>query len=165
MKNKKYVILRWWEMKTRLLIIIPIIAIGALLGILFVPLVDAVEAESDKFAWKFCDQEKQFNYKIINGTLHDTAHLRLQGTNNCESNNNTTDFQLQLFHTSNNQTDFTLIVPDDLEFDEIDVRVVGMGYLESFQLNDIHRSLEFSNFVHDKNGLVTIILDFKGVEN
>ncbi len=53
----------------------------------------------------------------------------------------------------------------DLEFDEIDVRVVGMGYLESFQLNDIHRSLEFSNFVHDKNGLVTIILDFKGVEN
>ena len=38
---------------------IPIITIGVLLGILFIPLVDAVETESGAFAWKFCDQEKQ----------------------------------------------------------------------------------------------------------
>jgi len=129
------------------------------------PFVDATETESGKFAWKFCNEENMFAYSIINGTLHDTAHLKLFGTNNCESNKNTTDYQLQLFHTSNNQTTFTLIVPDDLEFDKIDVNVVGRGYLESFQLNDINRSLTLSNFIHDKNGLVTIIMDFKGIQN
>lgn len=131
----------------------------------FIQHIDAVETESGIFVWKFCDHEKQFNYKIINDTLHDNVHLKLQGTNNCESNKNTTDYQLQLFHTSNNQTDFTVIVPKDLDLDKIDVNVVGRNYLEYFQINNTNRPMTFSDFTHDKNGFVTIILDFKGIQN
>ena len=141
------------------------IILATILFVLFVPLTNAMETESGTFIWKFCNDEKQFSYKIINGTLHDTAHLKLHGTDNCGNNKNTTDYQIQLFHTSNNQTDFTLFVPDDLEFDKIDVNVVGRGYLEYFELNNTSSSMEFSDFTHDINGFVTIILDFKGIEN
>ena len=126
-----------------------------------IPVSHATELETGNISWKFCNDEKEFSYKIFNGTLHDTAHLKLHGTNNCENNTNTTNYQLQLFHTSNNQTDFTVIVPDDLEFDKIGVRVVGSGYLESFELNNTDRTLEFNDFTHDKHGMVTIILDFE----
>lgn len=151
-------------MKSKLTTPITIIS-AVIFFVLFFPLADAVGTGSDTFSWKFCNNEKQFSYEIINGTLRDTAHLRLHDTNNCENDKNTTDYQLQLFHTSNNQTDFTLFVPDDLVFDKIDVNVVGMGYLEYFELDNTSRSMEFSDFIHDRNGLVTIILDFKGIEN
>ncbi|QLH10828.1 hypothetical protein [Nitrosarchaeum sp. AC2] len=149
-------------MKTKLLIMFTFVEFLSLL--VFIPHIDAVETESGIFIWKFCEHEKQFDYKIINGTLHDTVHLKLQDTNNCE-NKNATDYQLQLFHTSNNQTDFTVIVPKDLDLDKIDVTVVGRDYLEYFQINDTNRIMTFSDFTHDKNGFVTVILDFKGIEN
>ena len=126
-----------------------------------IPLVDAIETEV--FTWKFCDGVKQFDYSITNGTLHDTAHLQQFGVDNCKDDKYTTDYQLQLFHTSNNQTDFTIMVPDDLKFEKIDVRVIG-SELEKFQLNNTSRSIEFSDFIHDKHGIVTVILDFKGLK-
>lgn len=130
-----------------------------------IPLIDAIETESGTFLWKFCNEEKEFNYEITNGTLRETAHLKLHDTHHCEDNTNLTDYQLQLFHTSNNLTDFTIMVPDDLEFKKIDVNVVGNGYLEYFQLNDTNRIMVFSDFIHNKHGIVTIIMDFYGVEN
>ena len=136
-----------------------------ILGLSLFPLVDAIETESGTFLWKFCNEEKEFNYEITNGTLRDTAHLKLYDTHHCEDNTNPTDYQLQLFHTSNNQTDFTITVPLDLDFEKIDVQVVGRGYVELFVLNDTHRSMQFSDFTHDKHGDVTIILDFLGLEN
>ncbi len=139
------------------------IIISLLVVIALIPIVYA--QESDTFVWKFCNEEIEFDYKIINGTLRETAHLKLYDTHHCDEGTNPTDYQLQLFHTSNNQTDFTLMVPDDLEFEKIDVDVVGMGYLESFQLNDTNRIMVFSDFTHNKHGIVTIIMDFYGVEN
>lgn len=125
-----------------------------------IPLVYAIQTESGTFEWKFCDGVEQFTYEITNGTLHDTAHLKLSDTDNCENNSGPTDYQLQLFHTSNNHTDFTISAPDTLEFEKIDITVVGKGYAESFQLNETHKSLTFRDFIHDKNKLVTIIMDF-----
>lgn len=118
------------------------------------------EIGSGIFLWKFCNDDIEFDYFIINGTLRETAHLKLHNTHHCEDNTNPTDYQLQLWHTSNNQTDFTIIVPDDLDFEKINVQVVGRGYVELFVLNDTHRSLQFSNFTHDKHGDINIILDF-----
>lgn len=151
-------------MKTKYTSSIAIIP-AAILFVLFFPSADAMTTESGTFAWEFCNDEKQFSYQTINGTLHNAVHLKLHGTDNCENNKNTTDYQFQIFHTSNNQTNFTLFVPDDLEFDKIDVNVVGMDYLEYFEINSTSSSMEFSDFTHDRNGFVTIILDFKGIDN
>ena len=125
-----------------------------------IPLVHAAESDSGQVTWKFCDNQQLLNYNIINGTLHDTAHLKLHGALDCEDGAKT-PYQLQIFHWSNNQTDFTLEMPGELQDEIIDVRVVGKGYLENFQFNNNNKVLEFSDFTADQHGLVTIILDLK----
>lgn len=148
-----------------------------ILGLSLFQLVDAIETESGTFFWKFCNEEKEFSYEITNGTLRDTAHLKLHNTHHCEEGTNPTDYQLQLWHTSNNQTDFTMIVPDDLDFEKINVQIIDREYVESsngkiieqrhiefFVLNDTHRTMQFSDFTHDKHGDVNIILDFMGIK-
>lgn len=140
------------------------ILIFSFLVIGIIPLIYAVEdqplTDSGKVEWRFCNGVKTLDYEIFNGTIHDTVHLKLQDTPECTSSNKT-EFQYQIFHKSNNQTDVTLTVSEELEKEIIDVRVVGHGYFETFQFNSTHKSLEFSDFIHDKNGLVTIILDHK----
>ena len=129
-----------------------------------IPLIHAVEdqsvTDSGKVEWRFCNGVKTLDYEIFNGTIHDTVHLKLQDTPECTSSNET-EFQYQIFHKSNNQTNVTLTVSEDLEEEIIDVRVVGSGYFETFQFNSTHKFLEFSDFTHDKTGFVTIILDHK----
>jgi len=131
-----------------------------ILAIGLIPLVYASESDSGQITWKFCDNQQLLNYSIINGTLHDTAHLKLYDAVDCNEGAKT-PYQLQIFYESNNQTDFTLEMPDELQNEIIDVRVVGKGYLENFQFNNTDNILEFSDFTPDKLGLVTIILDLK----
>ena len=130
-----------------------------LLGIFSASIVYANESEEGSVIWRFCDEEKQFNYEIVNGTIHDTVHLKLFETDHCKDKTNLTDYQFQIFYRATNHTDFTLIVPEEIEIDTIDVRVVGDDHLEFFQLNDTKRILKFSDFIPDKNGFVTIIMD------
>lgn len=138
------------------------ILITTILGLGLIPIIYAAdgEIENGKIEWKFCNDHKYLEYSVFNGTLHDTAHLRLHDAASCTDTIDT-DLQLQIFHTSNNYTDFSLKMPKSLQNEIIDVRVVGKGYLENFQFNDTHNELIFSDFKHDKNGLVTIILDLK----
>lgn len=133
-------------------------------AILIIPIVSSIvyagEPESGVISWKFCDKEIPLNYKVFNGTIHDIVHLKLHDSPGCTLDSKT-EYQLQIFHKSNNYTDFTLSMPTALQDEIIDVRVVGDRYLENFQFNNTHTSLEFSDFTHDSNGLVTIILDLK----
>ena len=117
--------------------------------------------DSGTLQWKFCSDTKRLDYKVFNGTLHDTVHLRLFDAPDCKTPDET-EFQFQIFHKSNNHTDFTLSVPHDLEDKVIDVRVVGHGYVETHQFNSTFSTLQFSDFIHDRNGLVAIILDYRG---
>lgn len=133
----------------------------SIMAITLIPMIYAVESDftsdSGVVEWRFCDEVKSLKYSVFNGTLLDTVHLKLQGTPDCESGIKT-QYQFQIFHSSNNQTDFTLEMPGD---EIVDVRVVGKEYLENFQFNDTNRSLTFSDFTHDKIGQIAIILDLK----
>ena len=61
--------------------------------------------EQETFDWKFCDDS--IPYTITNGTLKETIHLKLYDSPDC-TGKYTTDYQLQLIHTSNNQTSLPL---------------------------------------------------------
>ena len=118
-------------------------------------------SENNSVFWTFCNEKMQLNYEIVNGTLFDTTHLKLFETNRCNDKTGLSDYQFQLFHTSNNQTDFTLMVPEETKIDSISIHVVGKeGYVESFVLNNTNRIITFSDFIHDESKLVTIIMDY-----
>lgn len=119
-------------------------------------------AHADSFDWKFCNDMMQFQYTITNGTLKETVHLKLADSIACIGEHST-DYQLQLIHTSNNQTDFEIGLPEDLHFEKIKVRIIDRYNVETFWLNGTVASLQLNNYTHDKFGFITVILDFVGI--
>lgn len=117
------------------------------------------EDDSGVFDWIFCKEKFSFPYNIINGTLKETIHLRLYDNIECKDRYST-NYQLQLIHTSNNQTSFEMTVPDNFEYDQIKLRVVDRYQVDTFWLNSTSNTVEFENYIHDKFGEIFIILDF-----
>ena len=132
-----------------------------LLTIISISLIPFVFAEDDSgvFDWRFCEERFSFPYDIINGTLKDAIHFKLHDAIECDDRHST-NYQLQLIHTSNNQTSFKMTVPDDLEYDQIKLRIVDRYDVDTFWLNGTSNTIEFKNYIHDKFGEIFIILDF-----
>ena len=128
--------------------------------ILSIGLIPIAHAES--FDWKFCNDIMQFPYTITNGTLKETIHFKLADTIPC-TGQYSTDYQLQLIHTSNNQTDFQIGLPEELDFEKIKVRIIDRYNVETFWLNQTVNSIPLDNYTHDKFGFITVILDFVGI--
>ncbi len=119
-------------------------------------------AHAEYFDWKFCSDTVKFPYAITNGTLKETIHLKLADTILC-AGQYSTDYQLQLIHTSNNQTGFQIGLPEELDFEKIKVRIIDRYNVETFWLNQTADFVSLDNYTHDKFGFIAVILDFAGI--